>query len=93
GIYAGFDTVKFFTTATDRMVITTNGDVGIGTPSPSAILDVNGATGYDQLRLRTAYTPTGSADANGNIGDIAWDDGFIYVKTSAGWKRSSLVAF
>ncbi|HTX87656.1 MAG TPA: hypothetical protein VMC08_01615, partial [Bacteroidales bacterium] len=31
------------------------------------------------------YTPTGSDDTNGNIGDIVWNDNFIYVKTNAGW--------
>jgi hypothetical protein len=33
---------------------------------------------HNQLRLRTTYTPTGSTDTNGNIGDIAWDDTCIY---------------
>lgn len=67
--------------------------IGIGTNGPTAKLDINGSTGYDQLRLRTNYTPTGTADANGNTGDFAWDDNFIYVKTSAGWKRSALSTF
>jgi hypothetical protein len=66
------------------------GSVGIGTSSPTAKLDVNGSTGYNQLRLRTSYTPTGTSDPNGNVGDIAWDNNYIYVKTSAGWKRAAL---
>jgi hypothetical protein len=70
-----------------------SGDVGIGTPSPSATLDVNGSTGYNQVRMRTSYTPTDSLDANGNVGDIAWDDNYMYVKTSAGWKRAALSTF
>jgi len=40
--------------------------------------------------MRTSYTPTGTSDPNGNIGNIAWDDNFIYIKTSEGWKRASL---
>lgn len=39
------------------------------------------------------YTPTSSADPRGNVGDIAWDDSFIYVKTSVGWKRAALTNF
>ena len=74
----------------DRFNILNNGKVGIGISSPTARLDINGSTGYDQLRMRTSYTPTGTSDSNGNTGDIAWDDGYIYVKTSAGWKRAAL---
>jgi hypothetical protein len=67
-----------------------SGKVGIGITGPTATLDIVGSTGYNQLRMRTSYTPTGSTDANGNIGDIAWDDNYVYVKTSTGWKRSAL---
>jgi hypothetical protein len=70
-----------------------NGNVGIGTTSPTARLDVNSSTGYNQVRMRTSYTPTGTSDANGNVGDIAWDDSYIYIKTSAGWKRVALSTF
>jgi hypothetical protein len=56
-------------------------------------VDVTGPTGYNQLTMRTSYTPTGSADTNGNVGDIAWDDGYVYVKTNAGWKRAALSAW
>lgn len=61
--------------------------------NPTGLLDVDGMAGYDQLRLRTSYTPGSSADPNGSVGDVAWDENYIYIKTSAGWKRSSLSAF
>lgn len=61
--------------------------------TPSSQIDVEGATGYQQLRLRTPYTPTSSADANGEVGDISWDDNYIYVKTPSGWRRATLSAF
>lgn len=77
----------------DRLFISNSGDIGVNTDSPTAKLDVNGETGYNQLRLRTPYTPTSSSDPNGNIGDIAWDDNYIYVKTSTGWKRALLSEF
>lgn len=72
------------------VTVDANDNVGIGTTVPTAKLDINGSTGYNQLRIRTPYTPTSSADANGNVGDIAWDDNYIYVKTSTGWKRVPL---
>jgi len=69
------------------------GKVGIGTLTPTASVDINAGTGYNQLRMRTPFTPANTADANGNTGDVAWDDNFVYVKTSAGWKRTTLSAF
>jgi len=69
---------------------TTKGYVGINTDSPTSKLDIVGTQGYEQLRLRTSYTPTTSGDTNGEIGDISWDDNYIYVKTNSGWGRSSL---
>ncbi|MCS7200901.1 MAG: hypothetical protein NZ822_02000, partial [Patescibacteria group bacterium] len=70
-----------------------NGRVGIRTLSPTSLLHLNGQTGYDQLRLQTPYTPSSSADPNGNVGDIAWDDNYIYVKTNGGWRRFLLETF
>jgi hypothetical protein len=67
--------------------------VGVGTTSPTAKLDVNATYGYDQFRMRTSYTPSGTGDANGETGDMAWDDDYIYFKTSAGWKRAALETF
>lgn len=40
-----------------------------------------------------AYTPTGSADAAGNTGDVAFDASFVYVKTASGWRRATLSSF
>ena len=37
-----------------------------------------------------SYTPIGSADPTGQVGDITTDDNYIYVKTSTGWKRTAL---
>ena len=67
--------------------------IGIGTSSPTARLDVSNSTGYNQFRMRTSYTPTSTTDPNGAVGDIAWDDDYFYVKTSAGWKRGALSTF
>jgi hypothetical protein len=72
---------------------TTRGNIGINNESPTSKLDIIGDTGYQQLRLRTSYTPTSTADTNGEIGDVAWDDDYIYIKTSIGWRRSTLASF
>jgi len=69
---------------------TTRGNVGINTKIPTSKLDINGDNGYNQLRVRTTYTPTTSGDTNGGIGDICWDDDYFYVKTNNGWGRTSL---
>ena len=77
------------TAGTERMVITGTGNVGIGTTSPTAKLDV----ASDILRLRTAKTPATSG-ASGNKGDIAWDANYIYVCVNTNtWKRSALTTW
>jgi hypothetical protein len=78
------------TTDAGHIILSPASNVGIGTSSPTAKLDVNGSTGYNQVRMRTSYTPTGTSDTNGNVGDIAWDNNYFYVKTNAGWKRAAL---
>lgn len=68
---------------TARAYITTAGRLGVGTSSPTALLDVNS----DVIRLRTAKTPA-SASATGNQGDLAWDSSYIYICTATNtWRR------
>jgi hypothetical protein len=82
------------TTEGDVLFNTRAGKTGIGFAGfPTSQLDVKGVNGYNQLRLRISYTPTSTSDSNGNIGDVSWDDSFIYLKTSAGWKRTALSTF
>lgn len=65
------------------------GKIGVGTTSPTSKLDVND----NRIRIRSKFTPSSSNDSNGNVGDIAWDDNYIYVKTTNGWKRATLQLF
>ena len=45
-------------------------------------------------RLNVAQrTPSGSADTQGQVGDITSDEDYLYVKTTAGWKRAALTAW
>lgn len=63
-----------------------SGNVGIGTASPTTLLDVNA----DTVRVRTARTPA-SASATGAIGEICWDASYIYVAVGTNtWKRAAL---
>ena len=39
------------------------------------------------------YTPSGSTDTNGNLGNVTRDDDYLYVRTSTGWKRTNLENF
>ncbi len=62
--------------------------------TPTSKVDIEGENAYDQLRLRKTFTPANSADANGNVGDFAWDTGFVYIKvTGLGWTRAALATF
>jgi hypothetical protein len=64
--------------------------LGLNNNTPASPLDISG----NFVRLRNSTTPTSSADTIGNVGDIAWDVNYVYVKTAVGgWKRSGLTAF
>lgn len=60
---------------------------------PTATLDISGEEGFSQLRMRASYTPSSSNDPKGEVGAAAWDEDYIYIKTSSGWKRSTLSTF
>ena len=63
-----------------------DGNVGIGTSSPTNALDVAG----DSIRIRTSQTPA-TASASGNQGEIAWDANYIYICVATNtWKRVAI---
>lgn len=39
------------------------------------------------------FTPSGSTDINGNLGNVTRDDDYLYIKSSTGWKRINLESF
>jgi hypothetical protein len=66
--------------------ISVAGNLGIGTSSPSTLLDVNS----NKFRVRNSKTPSSSSDT-GNQGDICWDSNYIYICASTNsWVRASL---
>lgn len=75
------------------LLLADDGKIGIGTLDPESRLDISAPGGVGQLRLRQSITPTGSGDPRGKVGDLGWDDQFIYIKTAQGWKRSPLQTF
>jgi hypothetical protein len=67
-----------------RFIVTTNGNVGIGTANPATNLEVNGAAQID-----------GAAQVNGGaqIGGVAKCNGGIVVNSTNGFGQSSLGSF
>ena len=73
----------------ERVGVDAWGRVGIGTASPTTLLDVNA----DTVRVRTARTPA-SATATGATGEICWDANYIYVCTATNtWKRTAIATW
>jgi hypothetical protein len=90
GIYfPGAGVIALATAALERLRVTADGRLGIGTTTPSGLLDV----ADNKLRVRTAQTPA-SATAAGNQGEIAWDASYVYVCTATNtWKRAALASW
>lgn len=65
------------------------GNIGIATTTPTSTMHLKG-TAMEQLRIETSGGPTSNADTSGEIGDIAYDANYIYIKTSNGWGRAAL---
>jgi hypothetical protein len=62
-----------------------NQRVGINlSDAPTTALDING----NSIRIRSHITSPGTQLTAGRpVGEICWDDQFVYVKTNAGWKK------
>lgn len=73
----------------DRLTITSAGNVGIGTATPQAKLDINA----DAFILETPKTPISASDSC-VTGTHAWDADYLYVCVATDtWKRAALSAW
>ena len=74
--------LQFFTTANTTL-----------TPVVRLTIENDGKATFasNAINITTAQTPATSAAA-GNAGDIAWDDTYLYVRMSTGWRRIALGA-
>jgi hypothetical protein len=52
-----------------------------------------GAYDVKKIKRQQSGTPSSTSDTQGEAGDMLYDDNYIYIKTSAGWKRVSLSTF
>lgn len=68
-------------------------DAGADLGAAISIVRSTGVTtfGANAINISTAQTPATSAAA-GNAGDWAWDDTYLYVRMSTGWRRIALGA-
>jgi len=39
------------------------------------------------------FSPISSSDKIGLVGDVVWDDDYVYIKTNTGWRRTGLEKF
>jgi hypothetical protein len=74
--------LEFYTTANTTLTATLRLTIG---NDGKAIFASNA------INVSTAQSPATSAAA-GATGDIAWDDTYLYVRQSTGWRRIALGA-
>jgi hypothetical protein len=59
------------------------------------LLSIDAATGKaaKTRSVSKMYTPTSSADAAGEVGQITYDNNFMYIRLATGWQRTALNTF
>ncbi len=82
---------RIATKSAERLRITSNGDVGIGTTSPSQKLEVDGEVLSDGYRLAAMQTAPVARNSTGTLGEIVIDGDYIYVcYATNSWSRVAL---
>jgi hypothetical protein len=73
--------------ATNSVTVASTGKVGIGTTTPTTMLDVDG-----DFRIRTPRSPASNDPCE--VGQMAWDGSYVYVCVSTNhWRRSGLADY
>jgi hypothetical protein len=84
-------TVPTGSIANPSLVFSGDNTIGFSRPTSSTLgVSIAGATA---AVFGSNFTPTGTADATGVTNQISFDANYIYIKTSAGWKRATLNTF
>ena len=82
------DELEFYTTGTERMIIKDDGKIGIGTSTPSVLLDIYDCNehilkvGYDNIEISRSIIPSNS---NVDIGDPENQIRDMYVSDNSLW--------
>lgn len=92
-ITTSYEAIRFSPKAAASVPTPSVGEAAFVNSSDSNLLTRKNSSGALQALENRALTPTDTADATGNAGDIAYDSSFVYVKTAGGWKRAALVSF
>lgn len=71
-----------------------NGNVGVGTATPTQKLDVTGTVQATQFKLSALNTAPTSSTSTGSVGEIRITNGYIYVCIAVNtWQRATLNTF
>lgn len=65
------DKIRFYTSGTEKMIVDTGGNVGIGVATPSTKLDVGGTITADDLIVDNSATINGDLVVNGSLSTIS----------------------
>ncbi|MFO0746774.1 MAG: hypothetical protein U1F43_14045 [Myxococcota bacterium] len=89
GPVTGFDIAfKAIVAVQPGVAVTSGGNIGLGTSTPTAQIDVSGGA----IRIRTSRSPASNATCA--KGEIAWDQNFVYVCIATNtWRRSGLAPY
>ena len=75
---SGSPSLSFTSNTTTGVYRTAAGAVGVSVGGTTSVV------------FSTNFTPTYSGDTSGVLNQISFDANYLYIKTSAGWKRALL---
>jgi hypothetical protein len=83
-------------TLEEKMRVKSNGNILIGTATDNAVdkLQISGAVVASQYKLSALNIAPASSTASGTIGEIRYDENYMYVCVAPNtWKRSPLTTW